>query len=106
MDVTTVELFTAMLAVIAIVGSVAYALSCAFGLGFGGLVMSVHRLAPTLAAVVAVVATAGSLYFSEVADFVPCRLCWFQRICMYPLVAVLVVGAMLRDRNARWYALP
>ena len=106
MDVTTVELFTAMLSVIAIVGSVVYAISCAFGLGIGGLTSTVHRLAPALAAAVAVVATAGSLYFSEVADYVPCRLCWFQRICMYPLVAILVVGAVLRDRNVRWYALP
>ena len=31
------------------------------------------------------VAMAGSLYFSESANFVPCKLCWFQRIAMYPL---------------------
>jgi hypothetical protein len=31
------------------------------------------------------VATAGSLFFSEIAGFVPCELCWYQRICMYPL---------------------
>ena len=33
--------------------------------------------------ILALVATLGSLYFSEVADFIPCRLCWFQRIAMY-----------------------
>jgi disulfide bond formation protein DsbB len=48
----------------------------------------------------------GSLYFSEVADFVPCRLCWFQRIAMYPLVPILFVGALRRDPNVRWYAGP
>ena len=48
----------------------------------------------------------GSLYFSEVADFVPCRLCWFQRIAMYPLVPILLVGAIRRDPNVRWYAGP
>ena len=39
-----------------------------------------------LAFLVAATATLGSLYFSEVAHFVPCRLCWFQRIAMYPAV--------------------
>jgi disulfide bond formation protein DsbB len=45
----------------------------------------------------ALVATLGSLYFSEVADFIPCRLCWFQRIAMYPLAVVLLVAAVRRD---------
>ncbi|SDJ92786.1 disulfide bond formation protein DsbB [Halovenus aranensis] len=43
--------------------------------------------------VVAVVATLGSLYFSEVANYLPCELCWYQRILMYPLVVVLGVAA-------------
>jgi disulfide bond formation protein DsbB len=55
---------------------------------------------------VALVATLGSLWFSEFADFVPCRLCWFQRIFMYPLAIVLLVGALFRDRRVVWYALP
>lgn len=54
---------------------------------------------------VALVATAGSLYFSEVADFVPCKLCWFQRIAMYPLV-LLALPALRRDRRAAQYLLP
>ena len=52
------------------------------------------------------VATLGSLYYSEIANFVPCRLCWYQRICMYPLAVILFVGLLLRDRGARWYAAP
>jgi disulfide bond formation protein DsbB len=59
-----------------------------------------------LAALVAVVCTAGSLYFSEVAGFVPCDLCWFQRICMYPLAPLLVIAAVRRDRGIWRYALP
>jgi disulfide bond formation protein DsbB len=51
-----------------------------------------------LAAAVAVVATAGSLYFSEVAGFLPCPLCWWQRVFMYPLVILL--GALALDRSA------
>jgi disulfide bond formation protein DsbB len=54
-----------------------------------------------LAAVVAVVCTLGSLYLSEVAHFLPCRLCWFQRTAMYPLVVVLGVAAVRRDLGAR-----
>jgi disulfide bond formation protein DsbB len=51
---------------------------------------------PTVAWLVAAVATSGSLYFSEVADFVPCRLCWVQRACMYPLVLLLLVPRLRR----------
>jgi disulfide bond formation protein DsbB len=53
------------------------------------------------------VATLGSLYFSEIADFIPCRLCWFQRIAMYPLAVILLIGALRKDvRGAALYALP
>ena len=55
---------------------------------------------------VAAVATAGSLYFSESAGYVPCRLCWFQRIAMYPIAVVALVALLRRDREARWYILP
>ena len=55
---------------------------------------------------IAAIATLGSLFFSEYADFVPCRLCWFQRIAMYPLAVVLLVGALRRDvRAAFQYAI-
>ncbi len=59
-----------------------------------------------LAFLIATGSMLGSLWFSEVADFVPCRLCWFQRIAMYPLVAVLFVGAIRRETAVRWYAGP
>jgi disulfide bond formation protein DsbB len=50
---------------------------------------------------VAAIATLGSLYLSEVAHLTPCKLCWFQRIFMYPLVIVLGVAAWRRDTSAR-----
>lgn len=62
--------------------------------------------APVLALVVATVTTLGSLYYSEIVGYIPCELCWFQRICMYPLVAVLAVGVIRRDRAVVWYAAP
>lgn len=52
------------------------------------------------------VATGGSLFFSEVMKFPPCVLCWYQRICMYPLVALLAVGIYTKDRNVVRYVLP
>jgi len=60
----------------------------------------------TLAWIVALVATLGSLYFSEVAHFVPCSLCWWQRIAMYPLVVILGIAALRSDHGIRRYVLP
>jgi disulfide bond formation protein DsbB len=55
----------------------------------------------------ALIATAGSLFFSEFSQFIPCRLCWFQRIGMYPLAAILLIAAIRRDtRGGALYGLP
>jgi disulfide bond formation protein DsbB len=59
-----------------------------------------------LAWVVALVCTLGSLYYSEHAGFVPCELCWYQRILMYPLVLVLAVAWLRRDAGGWLTALP
>ncbi|MBB3112291.1 disulfide bond formation protein DsbB [Paenibacillus phyllosphaerae] len=59
-----------------------------------------------LAWVVSLVATGGSLFLSEVMDFEPCRLCWFQRIFMYPLVILLGRAAYKNDRGIIGYTLP
>lgn len=48
----------------------------------------------------------GSLYFSEVLHYPPCVLCWYQRICMYPLVFIFGVGLALDDKKVWLYALP
>jgi hypothetical protein len=53
---------------------------------------------------VALLATMGSLYFSEGAHFDPCKLCWYQRIAMYPLVVLLGIAAVRRDPGIRIYA--
>lgn len=55
---------------------------------------------------VAAVATAGSLYYSEVAHLIPCELCWYQRICMYPMAVVLLIAAVRRDTDIWRYTLP
>lgn len=63
----------------------------------------VRRRALMIAGSVAVAATLGSLYFSEVADFIPCELCWYQRIAMYPLAVLLVMAAVRRDQSMLLY---
>lgn len=70
------------------------------------LLSAVRPVALVGAAAVAIVSTLGSLYYSEVANFPPCRLCWFQRIGMYPLAVILPLAAWRRDWSVRWYALP
>jgi disulfide bond formation protein DsbB len=56
--------------------------------------------------VVAAIATGGSLFFSEIAHFVPCELCWYQRICMYPLSILTLFLASHGDHRAARYLLP
>ena len=104
MTVETVSLFYALLALAA----------NAFVLVVVGLAVSgrlhltrsaVAPIALPAAFTVAVLATAGSLYFSEVAHFEPCRLCWYQRIAMYPLVVILAVAGWRRDAGIWRYVL-
>lgn len=64
------------------------------------------RLLLGIAWLAAGIATAGSLYFSQVVGFAPCVLCWYQRIAMYPLVLVLAVAAITADARAWRYGLP
>ena len=58
------------------------------------------------ALIIAVVGLFGSLYFSEVKHFLPCVLCWYQRIALYPLVLIFTIGLATRDQGVWRYALP
>lgn len=75
--------------------------------GFGAMRRALidHGVGFWIAWTMAAVATGGSLYFSEALGWIPCQLCWFQRICMYPLAVVLLVAAIRRERAGAWYAL-
>lgn len=55
---------------------------------------------------VTLIATLGSLFFSEVMKFIPCNLCWYQRILMYPLTVFFAFGFFTRDRNIFTYTYP
>ena len=56
--------------------------------------------------IVASVSTLGSLFFSEIMELAPCALCWYQRIFMFPLVIILLVGLFPFDKSIIRYALP
>ena len=92
----------------------------AFAAGAGAVLIAIARFVPAARAIVerladaaiwlawtvAAVAMFGSLWFSESQNLLPCELCWYQRIAMYSLAVVLLVGALRRDVDVRWYAVP
>ena len=102
------------LAALGVAGQVIVALLIAIGVAAVlGLPAPLRRLRTLLwgyelwaAFVVAAVATGGSLFFSEIAGFIPCELCWYQRICMYPLSILALFAAAHRDHRVARYLLP
>jgi disulfide bond formation protein DsbB len=107
--VETVETLTSVLALVAGAGAVLVIVA--------RLLAGRSRLAADLGAravalrtpltlVVAATAMLGSLYFSEVEHFLPCRWCWFQRVAMYPIALVALIALGRRDGGARWYMAP
>ena len=56
--------------------------------------------------IVAAIATLGSLFLSDVMMYQPCVLCWYQRIAMYPLMVIFLVGMLPFDRSVLRYATP
>lgn len=71
-----------------------------------GLANFLAAYASQLAFGPAIAALLGSLYFSEIRGFVPCELCWFQRILMYPIPILLLVGIFNEDWFLPKYVLP
>ncbi len=113
MSVDAVTTFLALLAVLGLVFLVVTWSVALFAKVRGGLPESLvplreafGELALPLGFAVALTTTLGSLYLSEIAKFPPCELCWYQRICMYPNVALFAVAWWRRDRDVRFYVLP
>lgn len=73
---------------------------------FDRLIEGINRSSLYIATLAAWIATVGSLFLSEVLLWVPCVLCWYQRILMYPLALILPIGILRRDRGLPWYVLP
>ena len=54
---------------------------------------------------ISLVSTLGSLFFSEIMHFIPCSLCWYQRIFMYPLVLIFLINLLFPDDKLFKYAI-
>src|SRR6185437_5155517 len=50
-----------------------------------------------LSFIVALASVGGSLFFSDVAGFQPCLLCWWQRIFLYPQAVILLIALIKKD---------
>ena len=50
-----------------------------------------------LSFIISLTATLGSLFFSEIMQFIPCSMCWYQRIFMYPLVFIFLINLFSID---------
>jgi disulfide bond formation protein DsbB len=108
LDLETMKLFFAMLTLVTNVVVIAYVLlvvAAVWSKQAAQLKRRFHELIDgyelLLAAVVAGTATLGSLYLSEIADLPPCRLCWFQRLIMYPTAVALAIAAWKRFVQVR-----
>jgi len=58
-----------------------------------------------LAFAAALIAMFGSLYFSEIRQYEPCELCWYQRIVMYPFVVLLGIATVKKDYGIAFYTM-
>ncbi len=113
MDVRTVINIYGILALVGVVVVTWFGLmfvvsrvSAPIGASYANLRLNIGSSAIVAAWVVALLAMVGSLYFSELANYTPCTLCWYQRIAMYPLVLILGIAAIRRDTAIRLYAIP
>jgi disulfide bond formation protein DsbB len=70
------------------------------------LLKKISPKAVLLAFIVSLTATLGSLYLSEIRGFEPCKLCWLQRIFMYPLPVILGVALWRKTKDVWQYVLP
>lgn len=69
------------------------------------LVAFISKKAVLFSFIVAAVAMTGSLFFSDVAGFAPCILCWYQRILMYPNVLLLGMAIVKKTDEITDYVL-
>jgi disulfide bond formation protein DsbB len=113
MSVNTVSTFFAVGAIFLGVGVLGVVLLWLISLVSDGAATALERLSESvrgyglwIAWLMAMVATLGSLYYSEIAGFTPCDYCWYQRIAMYPLAIILGIAAFRRDHGVRRYVVP
>lgn len=111
MNVETANLFFAFLSLAALALAVAIPIGVLVARrrpdsSVAVLLDDLRPVALWLAFAIAAISTLGSLYYSEVQDYTPCLLCWYQRIAMYPLAVILGIAAFRDDHLIKFYALP
>jgi disulfide bond formation protein DsbB len=109
MNNETFELFFAMLSVALLAGTIVVLVARLFARSQNWARTVLAAFSPyaiPLAAAVTTTCLLGSLYFSEIVNYKPCRLCWFQRTMMYPLAIILIIAAIRKDSKIRFYAVP
>jgi disulfide bond formation protein DsbB len=111
MSVDTLSTFFALLALgcnLVVVGALGLWVAARFSPAVAGVkeqvLASIRGQELTMAWLIALASTLGSLYYSEIAHFEPCRYCWYQRIAMYPLAVILGMAAWKKDLGIRIYA--
>lgn len=109
MNNTSFELFFAILSVATLIGTIVILVARLLYKSNSWAATTIDSfsvLARPLAAAIATTCLVGSLYFSEIVNYIPCRLCWYQRIMMYPLAVILIIASIRRDSKIGWYAAP
>ena len=114
MDINVAENFFGLLALLANIAALAVMILAAISVRPSGRVVRdqvalvLRPMLLPLLVLVSLTTMGGSLYFSEVAGFTPCRYCWFARIALYPLSVLFLTAAVLRSKAAtvRPFAVP
>lgn len=103
--VSTVATFLAILTALTDIGILLYFLSVPLATLRNRILTAIAPYARILAFLVALAATSGSLFYSEIAQYTPCLLCWWQRIFMYPQVLLIALGIMKNDKHIADYSI-
>lgn len=106
---TFIELVTSTLPILTVVAQVLVVASIVYLLlgskKYAFVENFINKQGLLFAFIVALIATLGSLFYSEVLGYQPCTLCWYQRILMYPQVILLGLAFWKRDKGIIDYAL-
>ncbi len=109
MNNETFELFFALLSVALLIGTLIILKARIFAKHFSIARAILDGFAPyarPLATAVTTTCMLGSLYFSEIVHYKPCKLCWYQRTMMYPLAILLIISVIIKDKKVWRYAVP
>lgn len=55
--------------------------------------------------IISMIAMLGSLFYSEIASYTPCEMCWYQRILMYPQTLLFLIAMVKKDHGITKYIL-